>query len=78
MVAFTIRAGYVSKIIILCLLIVLPFPVSALENFQTGVYRPGVGFYLKMDNTGTWNPSTDKYLPWDNAVVDLPVAGKFV
>ena len=75
MVAFTIRAGYVSKIIILCLLIVLPFPVSALENFQTGVYRPGVGFYLKIDNGSTWNPSTDIFLAWDNAAADLPVAG---
>jgi len=26
---------------------------------ETGVYRPGVGFYLKMDNGSTWNPSTD-------------------
>jgi len=43
----------------------------------TGVYRPGAGFYLKMDNGSTWNPSTDKYLSWDNAVVDLPVAGDF-
>ena len=41
----------------------------------TGVYRPGVGFYLKMDNGSTWNPSTDKYLAWDNAVGDRPVAG---
>ena len=29
---------------------------------ETGVYRPGVGFYLKMDNSNTWNPSTDRYL----------------
>jgi len=43
----------------------------------TGVYRPGVGFYLKMDNGSTWNPSTDKYLAWDNAAADLPVAGDF-
>ena len=42
---------------------------------ETGVYRPGVGFYLKMDNGSTWNPSTDKYLAWDNAAVDLPIAG---
>ncbi len=41
----------------------------------TGVYRPGAGFYLKMDNGGTWNPTTDVYLGWDNAVNDLPVAG---
>jgi len=41
----------------------------------TGVYRPGVGFYLKMDNTGTWNPSTDVYLAWDNAASDRPIAG---
>jgi hypothetical protein len=42
---------------------------------ETGVYRPSVGFYLKMDNGSTWNPSTDKYLAWDNAAVDRPVAG---
>ena len=41
----------------------------------TGGYRPGVGFYLKMDNGSTWNPSTDKYLVWDNAAGDLPIAG---
>ncbi len=45
------------------------------EMFTTGVYRPGAGFYLKMDNGSTWNPSTDVYLAWDNAVNDLPVAG---
>ena len=27
---------------------------------ETGVYRPGAGFYLKMDNGSTWNPSTDR------------------
>ncbi len=42
---------------------------------ETGVYRPGAGFYLKMDSTGTWNPSTDRFLAWDNARGDLPVAG---
>jgi len=41
----------------------------------TGVYRPGVGFYLKMDNGSTWNPSSDKYLAWDNAAGDLPIDG---
>ncbi len=44
---------------------------------ETGVYRPGAGFYLKMDNGNSWNPSTDRFLPWDNAVGDLPVAGNF-
>ena len=42
---------------------------------ETGVYRPGVGFYLKMDNGNTWTPSTDLYLAWDNAAIDLPIAG---
>jgi PKD repeat protein len=42
---------------------------------KTGVYRPGVGFYLKMDNRSTWNPSSDMYQGWDNAAVDLPIAG---
>jgi hypothetical protein len=42
---------------------------------ETGVYRPGIGFYLKMDNGSTWNPSTDVYLAWDNAAGDLPIAG---
>ena len=42
---------------------------------RTGVYRPGVGFYLKMDNSSTWNSSTDAYLAWDNGVGDRPIAG---
>jgi hypothetical protein len=42
---------------------------------ETGVYRPGVGFYLKMDNGSTWTPSTDQYLAWDNAAGDRPIAG---
>jgi len=42
---------------------------------ETGVYRPGVGFYLKMDNSNTWNPLADQYLTWDNAAEDLPIAG---
>jgi len=42
------------------------------------VYRPGAGFYLKMDNGSTWTPSTDLYLAWDNANMDLPIAGNFV
>jgi hypothetical protein len=42
---------------------------------ETGVYRPGTGFYLKMDNGSTWTPSTDLYLAWDNAAIDLPIAG---
>jgi hypothetical protein len=45
---------------------------------ETGVYRPGAGFYLKMVNTSTWNPGTDQYLAWDDANGDLPVAGNFV
>ena len=45
---------------------------------KTGVYRPGAGFYLKMDNGSTWTPSTDVYLAWDNAAGDLPIAGNFV
>jgi outer membrane protein assembly factor BamB len=52
----------------------IPAPVVN-ATATTGVYRPGVGFYLKMDNGSTWNPSTDAYRPWDNAAVDLPVAG---
>jgi hypothetical protein len=44
---------------------------------ETGVYRPRIGFYLKMDNSSTWNPSTDQYLAWDNAAWDLPIAGNF-
>ncbi len=42
---------------------------------ETGVYWPGAGFYLKMDNGSTWNPTTDMYLAWDNAANDLPIAG---
>jgi PKD repeat protein/FtsP/CotA-like multicopper oxidase with cupredoxin domain len=41
----------------------------------TGVYRPGAGFYLKMDNGSTWNPSTDLYFAWDNAAIDRPIGG---
>jgi hypothetical protein len=44
---------------------------------ETGVYRPGAGFYLKMDQLGIWNPLTDKYLAWDNAEGDLPIAGNW-
>ncbi len=50
-------------------------PDAGASASDTGVYRPGAGFYLKMDNGSTWNPSTDKYLAWDNAADDLPVAG---
>ena len=42
---------------------------------ETGVYRPGAGFYLKMDGGSSWNPSTDVYLAWDNAANDRPIAG---
>ena len=49
--------------------------ITATTAATTGVYRPGVGFFLKMDNGSTWNWFTDKYLGWDNAVSDLPVAG---
>ena len=52
----------------------VPAPVTN-ATATTGVYRPGAGFYLKMDNTSTWNPSTDLSLTWDNAAGDLPVAG---
>jgi hypothetical protein len=45
---------------------------------ETGVYRPGVGFFLKMDNGTTWAPTTDLSLVWDNAMGDLPVAGYFI
>jgi len=50
-------------------------PAVTASPHRTGVYRPGVGFYLKMDNSSTWNPSTDRYLAWDNALGDRPVAG---
>jgi hypothetical protein len=43
--------------------------------YRTGVYRPGTGFYLKMDIGNTWNPSTDRALSWDNSATDRPVAG---
>jgi hypothetical protein len=39
------------------------------------VYRPGAGFYLKMDSSNTWNPSSDIFLAWDNAPNDRPIAG---
>ncbi len=42
---------------------------------KTGVYRPGSGFYLKMDQGNTWNSSTDLFLAWDNAANDSPIAG---
>ncbi|MCX6696906.1 MAG: hypothetical protein NTV84_04975, partial [Methanoregula sp.] len=43
---------------------------------KTGVYRPGAGFYLKMNNTNTvWDSMNDKYLTWDNTAGDLPIAG---
>jgi PKD repeat protein len=49
--------------------------ITATTAATTGVYRPGLGFFLKMDNGSTWNWFTDKYLGWDKAVIDLPVAG---
>jgi thermitase len=58
----TIKAGYIS---------VTNWTVT------TGVYRPGAGFYLKMDNSSVWDPATDVYLAWDNAHADLPISGKF-
>jgi hypothetical protein len=45
---------------------------------ETGVYRPSIGFYLKMDNSSIWNPTTDRYLAWDNYPTDLPIGGRFV
>jgi hypothetical protein len=45
---------------------------------EAGVYRPGIGFYLKMDTSNSWNPSTDRYLPRNNANLDHPIAGNFV
>ncbi len=44
---------------------------------ETGVYRPGSGFYLKMDNSSTWTPLTDVNLAWDNDYSDLPIAGNW-
>jgi hypothetical protein len=41
----------------------------------TGVFRPGVGFYLKMDTSSAWTPGPDIYMAWDNAAGDLPLAG---
>ncbi len=40
----------------------------------TGVYRPGAGFYLKMNNGSTWTPPGDVFLAWDNAVIDYPIS----
>ncbi len=55
---------------------IYPAAVPVNSNVTTtGVYRPGAGFYLKMDTTGAWNPSTDRYVGWDNAAVDRPIAG---
>jgi hypothetical protein len=45
---------------------------------ETGVYRPGAGFYLKMDQSSTWNPSSDIHLAWNTANGDVPFAGNFV
>ncbi len=54
-------------------------PLSGDWNFdgrtETGVYRPGTGFFLKMDNGTTWNATTDLTLMWDNAAIDRPLAG---
>ena len=44
------------------------------DNDKTGVYRPGTGFFLKMDNGNSWN-STDLFLTWDNIATDRPIAG---
>jgi len=51
------------------------FNVMVEEPTLTGVYRPGVGFFLKMDDSNTWNSATDLYLSYDNDPVDIPIAG---
>ncbi len=50
-------------------------PAVTVSPHRTGVYPPGVGFYLKMNSVSAWTPSTDRYLAWDNAAHDRPVAG---
>jgi hypothetical protein len=54
---------------------VLIQPAATVSPHRTVVYRPGVGFYLKMDNGSSWTPSTDRSLVWDNAADDHPIAG---
>jgi PKD repeat protein len=58
--------------------VTIPTTVTATATSKTGVYRPGVGFFLKMDNPSAntaWNSSTDKSLIWDNAAGDHPIVG---
>jgi outer membrane protein assembly factor BamB len=45
---------------------------------KIGVFRPGTGFYLDMNNNGQYDgPSTDIFLPWGLQLGDKPITGKW-
>jgi len=46
---------------------------------ETGIFRPGTGFYLDMNNNGQYDgPSIDRFLPWGLLQPnDKPVTGKW-
>lgn len=45
---------------------------------KIGVFRPGTGFYLDMNNNGQYDgPSTDKFLPWGLQFGDKPITGRW-
>jgi hypothetical protein len=42
---------------------------------ETGIFRPGSGFYLDMNNNGAWDPTSDTLLAWGLQPNDIPVTG---
>jgi PKD repeat protein len=45
---------------------------------KTGIFRPGVGFYLDMNNNGIWDGApTDTFMPWALQPGDKPVIGRW-
>jgi len=43
---------------------------------ETGIFRPGTGFYLDMNNNGTWDSTpTDKVFYWVTQPGDIPITG---
>jgi hypothetical protein len=49
-----------------------------MEFTKTGVFRPGTGFYLDMNNNGQYDaPLTDKFLLSGLQLGDKPITGRW-
>ena len=45
---------------------------------KTGIFRPGTGFYLDLNNNGQYEgPSTDIFLLWGLQLGDKPITGRW-